>query len=140
MVNEPISAATAQARKAAAKKAPAAPPETTSEPASAAKATPAKAASGQLVPTGQARTQHAPGRAAALSVQRREHVTVSLPLLGRVQLPHPQDMAYYGGIGALVVLEMLEWPAAVALAVGHALTSQHHNRALDEFGQALEDA
>ncbi len=84
--------------------------------------------------------QHPPGRAAAATVQRREHVTLALPLLGRVQLPHPQNMAYYAGLGALAALELVEWPAAVALAVGHALTSQRHNRALDEFGEALEDA
>jgi len=49
-------------------------------------------------------------------------------------------MAYYAGVGALVALELLEWPAAVALGIGHALTSQRHNRALSEFGEALEDA
>jgi hypothetical protein len=73
-------------------------------------------------------------------VQRREHVTVALPLLGRVQLPHPKDMAYYAGIGALVAVELLEWPVGVALAAGHALVGQRHNRALEEFGEALEDA
>ena len=94
----------------------------------------------ELVPTGHSSAPHPPGRAAAISVQRREHITVALPLLGRVQLPHPHDMAYYGGIVGLVALELLEWPAAAALAVGHALTSQRHNRALEEFGEALEEA
>ena len=66
-------------------------------------------------------------------------MAVSLPGLGEVRLPHPQDLAYYAGVGTLVALELLEWPAAVALAAGHALTSRHHNRVLEEFGAALEE-
>jgi hypothetical protein len=82
---------------------------------------------------------HPPGKAAASRVRQKETVRVALPMIGGVTLPRPQDMAYYLGIGALVALEMLEWPAAVALAAGHALVNQHHNRALEEFGEALEE-
>src|SRR5689334_22897339 len=139
---------TTRVRKAAA--APALPEATTTGPATTAPsvraAAPAPALeaaspSKALEPERSTPTQPKPaGRAAALSVQRREHVTVALPLLGRVQLPHPQDMAFYAGIGGLVALELLEWPAAIALAVGHALLGQKHNRVLEEFGEALEDA
>lgn len=83
---------------------------------------------------------HPAGRAAAARVQHKEHINLSLPVIGRISLPHPQDMAFYAGVAALVALEMLEWPAGVALAVGHALTSQRHNRVLEEFGEALEEA
>src|SRR4051794_18369112 len=84
-------------------------------------------------------TSPPPGRKAAQQVQRREHLSMALPLIGNVELPHPQDLAYYAGVATLVALEVLEWPVAVALAAGHALTSQHHNRVLEEFGEALEE-
>jgi len=139
VANEPVTKATARKVPGAAKAtAPSAPRAAKAAGESApVQPSPSKA----LEPVSSTRPPRPPaGRAAAESVQRREHVTVALPLVGRVQLPHPNDMAYYGGIGALVALELLEWPAAVALAVGHALISQKHNRALEEFGEALEDA
>jgi hypothetical protein len=63
-----------------------------------------------------------------------------LPLFGRVQLPRPEHLAYYGAITALVALEVIEWPVGVALAVGHALIHQQHSRTMQELGEALEEA
>ncbi len=40
----------------------------------------------------------------------------------------------------LGVLGVLEWPVALVLAGGHALASDQHNRAVQQFGDALEDA
>jgi hypothetical protein len=81
-----------------------------------------------------------PGRAAARRVQHAEHLALDLPVLGQVQLPRPEQLAYYAGIGLLVALEVLDWPAAVAIAAGHALATQHHNRAIEELGDALEES
>ncbi len=55
------------------------------------------------------------------------------------QLPEPQRLTYYAGIGALGVLGVLEWPVALVLA-GAPLASDQHNRAVHQFGEALEDA
>lgn len=81
-----------------------------------------------------------PGRKAAASVRRAEHIAVTLPVVGSVQLPRPDQVAYYAGIGALVALEVIEWPIALVLGVGHVLMTQQHNRTIHEFGEALEDA
>lgn len=81
-----------------------------------------------------------PGRRAAASVQHAEHIALRIPGIGQVRLPRPEHLAFYAALGALVALEILEWPAAVVLAAGHALTSQGHNRAITEFGEALEEA
>ena len=86
------------------------------------------------------RQGHVSGRAAARKVDEESHITVSLPLLGRVRLPEPQRLTYYAAIGALGVLGVLEWPIALVLAGGHALASDQHNRAVQQFGEALEDA
>jgi hypothetical protein len=80
------------------------------------------------------------GAAAAGRVNRQEHLVVELPRLGEVHLPQPQDLAYYAGVGLLVAFELLDWPAALALGIGHALLNRHHSRALQEFGEALEEA
>jgi hypothetical protein len=79
------------------------------------------------------------GAAAAGRVNRLEHLIVELPVLGQIRLPKPEHLAFYAGIGVLVAVELLEWPAALALGVGHALLEQHHNRAIREFGEALEE-
>ncbi len=86
------------------------------------------------------RQRHVSGRAAARKVDDASHIRVTLPLLGTVRLPEPQRLTYYATIGALGVLGVLEWPVALVLAGGHALTSDQHNRAVQQFGDALEDA
>ncbi len=105
------------------------------------KASPRKSA-GPQPPAGtrSATPRHVSGRAAARKVDEAGHIRLELPLLGGVRLPEPQRLAYYGAIGALGVLGVLEWPVALVLAVGHALTSDQHDRAVQQFGEALEDA
>lgn len=76
---------------------------------------------------------------ATVATDRAEHIALNLPLVGHVKLPRPEQLAYYTGIGALVALEILEWPAALVLGVGHALLTQQHNRTIHEFGAALEE-
>lgn len=71
--------------------------------------------------------------------RRSQRIALTLPLLGRLSLPPPEQMAYYAGIGALVALEVLDWPAALVLGVGHALITQQRNPTLHEFAEALED-
>jgi hypothetical protein len=83
---------------------------------------------------------HVPGRAAAARVEREQHITVTLPFVGDVQLPPPGHLAFYGGVIALAALELVEWPVAVALAAGHALANQHHNTTIRQLGEALEEA
>ena len=80
--------------------------------------------------------QHRSGRAAAQKVDDASHITLRLPVLGTVRLPEPQRLTYYAAIGALGVLE---WPVALVLAGGHALASDQNNRAVQQFGDALED-
>jgi len=68
--------------------------------------------------------------------RRRLSDSVTCP----VRLPEPQRLTYYAAIGVLGVLGVLEWPVALVLAGGHALASNQHNRAVQQFGDALEDA
>ncbi|RVW08171.1 hypothetical protein EGT67_17320 [Prescottella agglutinans] len=63
---------------------------------------------------------------------------IRLPIVGDVGVPSPEHVAYYAALGLLAVFEVIEWPVAVAIAVGHALAEDQHHRALHEVGEALE--
>jgi hypothetical protein len=73
-------------------------------------------------------------------VREAQTFTVDLPLVGRVRLPHPQQLAYFGALGALAAAEIIEWPVALVLAAGHVLAENQHNKVAQELGEALEDA
>lgn len=57
---------------------------------------------------------------------------VEIPLAGvRVPLPSTEDMVYYGGLGALTALQMIEWPVTLAVGAGYALATHHNGRRSD---------
>jgi len=61
--------------------------------------------------------------------EAHEGPAVTLPVAGRVPLPSGQDLAYYGGLGAMTALELIEWPITVAVAAGYALVTNERRRA-----------
>ncbi|MFF4347370.1 hypothetical protein [Streptomyces sp. NPDC001530] len=66
---------------------------------------------------------------------------VTLDVFGaRLELPPPDHLAFLAGVGVLAAVDVLEWPVALVLAVGHQLAHSHHSRVLREFGEALEEA
>jgi len=68
-------------------------------------------------------------------------VSVTLPDdLGTLRLPEPKRLAYYGGLAALAAFGILDWPVAIALGIGHVLAEQHHNKFVEDFGEALSEA
>ncbi|MFJ8634856.1 hypothetical protein [Streptomyces sp. NPDC093568] len=67
--------------------------------------------------------------------------SVQLDVFGvHIQLPPPDQLAFLGGVGVLAALEIIEWPVALVLGVGHQLAHSRHGRMLREFGEALEEA
>jgi len=80
------------------------------------------------------------GRQAAAKATERNSVRVPVPVLGTVTLPPPEQLAFVGGIAVLTVLEVMEWPVAVALVAGHVLTARSHNKVVRDFGEALQEA
>ncbi len=57
---------------------------------------------------------------------------MQLPVVGRVPIPRPDQLAFYGALAALVAVEMVDWPVAVAIGVGHALVSERPDSSRDE--------
>jgi hypothetical protein len=72
-------------------------------------------------------------------VARATTSAVRLPFAGEVKVPRPEHLAYYAALGTLVAIEIIEWPIAAILGAGKLLADNHHNRALREFGKALDE-
>lgn len=71
---------------------------------------------------GDAQVSH---REVAQRVRGADKFALQLPVFGRVPIPRPDQLAFYGALAALVAVEMVEWPVAVAIGVGHAIVSGH---------------
>jgi hypothetical protein len=68
-------------------------------------------------------------------------MSVTLPEgMGTLRLPEPQRLAYYGGLAALGLFGVLDWPVVMVLGIGHLLAEQHHHQCLHDFGEALAEA
>lgn len=80
------------------------------------------------------------GRKAAEKATARNSIRVAVPVIGTVTLPPAEQLAFLGGIGLLTALEVIEWPVALALAAGHVLVARTHNKVVEDFGKALEEA
>jgi len=82
----------------------------------------------------------APGRPAAGHGDEVDHLVLDLPIVGTLRLPRPEQVAYYGAVGVLVTLDIVEWPIALLLAAaGHVLTQQQDDRAFRQRGDEPEE-
>ncbi len=79
-------------------------------------------------------------RSAVERVREAETIVVTLPVVGRVRIPRPEELVYYGALAGLAALEIIDWPIALVIGAGHALASNHHSKVAQELGEALEDA
>ncbi|MBX8690901.1 hypothetical protein GO011_26005 [Mycobacterium sp. 20091114027_K0903767] len=79
-------------------------------------------------------------RAAVRTVRDARGFAMTLPVVGRVKVPHPEQLAYYGALGVLAAVEIIDWPVALLLGAGHMLMHNEHNRIAEQVGEALEEA
>jgi hypothetical protein len=79
-------------------------------------------------------------REAVDRIRGARSLAVDLPAVGRVRMPHPEQVAYFGALAVLAAIEIIDWPIALAIAAGHVLVQNQHNRVVEEVGEALEDA
>jgi hypothetical protein len=78
-------------------------------------------------------------REAVEQIREGETFAMKLPVLGPVEIPRPEQLAYYAGLAALAAFELIDWPVALVIAAGHVLASNHHNKLLEELGEAMEE-
>jgi len=53
------------------------------------------------------------------------------------QRPHPR-LAWYTGLAVMAVLEVIEWPLAIVLVLGHEIAHRAHSEALRDFAEGVE--
>jgi hypothetical protein len=80
------------------------------------------------------------GYQAAEKVAEKNSLRVNVPMIGTLTLPPPQQLAYVGGVAALIALDVIDWPVGLALIAGHVLATRSHKKIVQEFGDALEGA
>lgn len=78
-------------------------------------------------------------REASREVAEGELYSVALPLIGRVPVPSPRQLALYAALAGLAAIEIIDWPVAVAMGVGSALVS-HRLADLEAREEQLAEA
>ena len=58
----------------------------------------------------------------------------------RSPIPPSDKIAYYVGLGLLAALQVIEWPLALAITVGHLIADQHFSGLAKGLGEALQQA
>jgi len=86
------------------------------------------------------RTAPVPGDRTGSHSHRAERPHLSVPVLGELTVPPPDMLVFYGVLGALATLGVVEWPLVLIVGVGHCLTEQRFSPLLREAGQAAEAA
>ncbi|MDD7942377.1 hypothetical protein PHK61_28575 [Actinomycetospora lutea] len=65
---------------------------------------------------------------------------VDVPLLGPVGWPPTGSLAFVVVLGGLAAAEVIAWPVAIAVGVGHVFARDHDHRLVREVGEGLEVA
>jgi hypothetical protein len=65
---------------------------------------------------------------------------IDVPLLGPVGWPPTGSLAFIVVVGGLAALDVVSWPIAVVVGVGHVLARDHDHRVLSEIGEGLTAA
>ncbi len=79
-------------------------------------------------------------RTAGPSATTSQGWRVDVPLVGPVGWPPTGSLAFLGVMVTFAAFEVVSWPVAAALAVGHVLARDHDHPVLREVGAGLADA
>ena len=51
---------------------------------------------------------------------------------------HPEQLAWYAGLALMALCEVIEWPLALVVAVGHEIAHRARSRAIRELAEGVE--
>ena len=71
------------------------------------------------------------GRVRVLQKVKRQGVSVAQP-------HSAEHLAWYAGLTLMALFEVIEWPVALVIAVGHELARRARNRAIRELAEGIE--
>ena len=77
-------------------------------------------------------------RDASKRVAEAQRFSIKLPLVGPVRVPPPDQLAFLGALGALVALELIDWPLALAMGIGSVVVSHQLSSLKDSEPKALK--
>jgi hypothetical protein len=64
---------------------------------------------------------------------------VTLPLIGlRIDLPRPERLAWYAGLGLMAAFEIVDWELALIIGLGHLIADSAHNKTIAELASGAE--
>lgn len=89
----------------------------------------------------EAERQAAIAHAMALVLEAVEDESWHLRIPGvgvTVTLQHPERAAFYAGLVALALIDVIDWPVLALICVGHVVAHRAHNRALLGIAEGLE--
>jgi hypothetical protein len=66
--------------------------------------------------------------------------SVSVPVLGSIEIPPPDRLVFYTALGLLAAFQVIDWPVALIVGIGHVLAEQRHWRTGQDVGEALQTA
>ena len=84
-------------------------------------------------------TSYRPGMAVSAAI-RGEKVFLKLPWLGEVDLPSGPHLVWFAGAIALTALDLIDWPVAVLLMAGKALSDSERSEPVRTLGRVMERA
>lgn len=58
-------------------------------------------------------------------IERARKFSVKVPVVGTVRVPPPDQLAFYGVLGVLAAVNVIDWPVALAVGAGQAILSRH---------------
>jgi hypothetical protein len=64
-------------------------------------------------------------REASMVVRQAKKFSLRLPVVGRVSVPPPDQLAFFGVLGLLAAVELIDWPVALAIGIGQAVVARH---------------
>jgi len=53
------------------------------------------------------------------------------------QRPHPR-LGWYAGLAVMAAIEVIEWPLAIMMMLGHEIAHRAHHQALRDFAEGIE--
>lgn len=74
-------------------------------------------------------------------VRDAQRFSVNVPVIGKIAVPPPDQLAFYGVLTVLGITELIPWPVAAGLGIGHALATRYATGAATEAAEeAAEEA
>jgi hypothetical protein len=66
-------------------------------------------------------------------------MALTVPLIDlRLSAPSKGSLAFYGGLGTMAAFEIIEWPLALIVAAGHAISESSTNPEVQQAAEGLQ--